>query len=78
MDGADPLPGPGGRATTVAAFDEAMSEEGPSAAACCTRTTGSPWSAGAGRDYHIIYTVADDVLLVVVVALGHRRDVYDR
>jgi len=29
-------------------------------------------------DYRIIYTVADDVLLVVVVTLGHRRDVYDR
>ena len=29
-------------------------------------------------DYRIIYTVADDVLLVVVVTLGHRRDVYER
>lgn len=28
-------------------------------------------------DYRIIYTVEDDVLLVVVVRLGHRRDVYD-
>ncbi|MFP5451918.1 MAG: type II toxin-antitoxin system RelE family toxin [Thermoleophilia bacterium] len=28
-------------------------------------------------DYRIIYTVTDDVLLVVV-ALGHRREVYDR
>lgn len=27
-------------------------------------------------DYRIIYTVNDDVLLVVVVALGHRREVY--
>jgi len=27
-------------------------------------------------DYRIIYTVQDDVLLVVVVTLGHRRDVY--
>lgn len=27
-------------------------------------------------DYRIIYTVEDEVLLVVVVALGHRRDVY--
>ena len=26
-------------------------------------------------DYRIIYTVADDVLLVVVVTLGHRRSV---
>ncbi len=29
-------------------------------------------------DYRIIYTVADDVLLVVVVTLGHRGEVYDR
>jgi len=29
-------------------------------------------------DHRIIYTVADDVLLVVVVTLGHRREVYGR
>ena len=29
-------------------------------------------------DYRIIYTIDDDVLLVVVVTPGHRRDVYDR
>ncbi len=29
-------------------------------------------------DYRIIYTIEDDVLVVVVVRLGHRRDVYDR
>lgn len=28
-------------------------------------------------DYRIIYTVHDDVLLIVVVRLEHRRDVYD-
>jgi len=28
-------------------------------------------------DYRVIYTVEDDVLLVVVVRLGHRRDVYE-
>ncbi|MCO5314854.1 MAG: hypothetical protein M9938_01620 [Solirubrobacterales bacterium] len=28
--------------------------------------------------YRVIYTVKDDVLLVVVVTPGHRRDVYDR
>lgn len=28
--------------------------------------------------YRIIYTIEDDVLLVVVVSLGHRSDVYDR
>lgn len=29
-------------------------------------------------DYRIIYTVHDQILLVVVVTLGHRRAVYDR
>lgn len=29
-------------------------------------------------DCRIIYTVEDDVLLVVVVTLGHRREIYDR
>lgn len=29
-------------------------------------------------DYRILYTGTDDVLLVVVVTLGHRREVYDR
>lgn len=29
-------------------------------------------------NYRIIYTVHDDVLLIVVVTLGHRKDVYDR
>jgi mRNA interferase RelE/StbE len=29
-------------------------------------------------DYRIIYTIQDEVLLIVVVAVGHRREVYDR
>lgn len=29
-------------------------------------------------DYRIIYIVNDTVLIVVVVAIGHRRDVYER
>ncbi|HEY0951778.1 type II toxin-antitoxin system RelE/ParE family toxin [Nocardioides sp.] len=29
-------------------------------------------------DYRLLYTVQDDVLIVVVIRLGHRRDVYDR
>ncbi len=29
-------------------------------------------------NYRIIYTVHDDVLLIVVVRLGHRSDVYDQ
>lgn len=29
-------------------------------------------------NYRIVYTIQDDVLLVVVVTLGHRREVYER
>ena len=29
-------------------------------------------------DYRIIYMVRDDALLIVVVTVGHRREVYDR
>lgn len=29
-------------------------------------------------DYRVLYRIEDDVLLVVVLRLGHRRDVYDR
>ena len=29
-------------------------------------------------DYRVIYNIDDDVLVVVVVRLGHRRQVYDR
>ena len=35
------------------------------------------WRVRVG-DYRVIYTIEDDVLLVVVVTLGHRRDIYDR
>jgi mRNA interferase RelE/StbE len=35
------------------------------------------WRVRVG-DYRIIYTLHDDVLLVVVVTVGHRREVYDR
>ena len=33
------------------------------------------WSVRTG-DYRILYRVEDDVLTVVVVAAGHRRDIY--
>jgi mRNA interferase RelE/StbE len=29
-------------------------------------------------DYRLIYTIQDDVLTVLVVTVGHRRDVYRR
>jgi len=35
------------------------------------------WRVRVG-DYRIIYAVQDDILLVVVVTLGHRREIYER
>lgn len=29
-------------------------------------------------NYRVVYAIEDDKLLVIVVTLGHRRDVYDR
>jgi mRNA interferase RelE/StbE len=42
------------------------------------RLRGRPGLRVRVGDYRIIYTVEDAVLLVVVVTLAHRRDVYDR
>lgn len=42
----------------------------------CTRLSGrEAYRVRQGR-YRIVYTVADDVLVVEVVKVGHRRDVY--
>ncbi len=35
------------------------------------------WRVRTG-DHRIVYQVRDDVLLVLVVAVGHRRDIYQR
>lgn len=40
------------------------------------RLQGRPGYRVRTGDYQVIYTITDEVLLVVVVALGHRRDVY--
>jgi mRNA interferase RelE/StbE len=38
--------------------------------------TGRPaWRVRVG-DHRVIYTIEDDCLVVVVVTIGHRRDVY--
>ncbi len=35
------------------------------------------WRVRTG-DYRVVYEIHDSVLLVLVVAVGHRRDIYDR
>ncbi len=39
---------------------------------------GRPGLRVRSGDYRIIYAVEDDVLLIVVVTLGHQRDVNER
>lgn len=43
-----------------------------------TALVGRPGFRVRVGDYRMVYTIQDDVLLVVVVTLGHRSDVYDR
>ena len=35
------------------------------------------WHVRTG-DYRIVYEIHDNVLLILVVAVGHRRDIHDR
>lgn len=35
------------------------------------------WRVRTG-DYRVIYQIHDDVLVVLVVAVGHRREIYER
>lgn len=35
------------------------------------------WRVRTG-DYRVVYQIHDDRLLVLVVAVGHRRSIYDR
>ena len=37
----------------------------------------SEWRVRTG-DYRIVYEIHDNVLLILVVAVGHRRDIHDR
>lgn len=42
----------------------------------CTKVSGQDAYRVRQGEYRIVYTVADDVLTVEVVKVGHRRDVY--
>lgn len=42
------------------------------------KLTGRPeWRVRSG-DYRVLYRIQDDVLTVVVVHAGHRRDIYEK
>jgi mRNA interferase RelE/StbE len=47
----------------------------PRPAGCVKLTGMALWRIRVG-DYRVIYEIRDDVLLVLVIEIGHRREVY--
>ncbi|MFM7344799.1 MAG: type II toxin-antitoxin system RelE family toxin [Tagaea sp.] len=55
------------------AIDELSAEPRPPG---CEKLSGRPgWRIRVG-DYRVIYEIRDDALLVLVIEIGHRREVY--
>lgn len=67
---------PDARRRVQAAVELLADQPRPSAAKKLVGGDGE-WRVRTG-DYRIIYEIGDDVLLVLVVAVGHRRDHYQR
>lgn len=67
---------PAARRRVQAAIELLADQPRPSGA---TKLVGGDceWRVRTG-DYRIVYEVHDDVLLVLVVAVGHWRDIYQR
>jgi mRNA interferase RelE/StbE len=67
---------PSARRRIQAAIELLADDPRPSRA---TRLVGGEgeWRVRTG-DYRVIYDVRDQILLVIVVAVGHRREVYRR
>lgn len=60
----------------VQAAIELLAEE-PRPPAAKKLTARPEWRVRTG-DYRVLYRIEDDVLTVVVVAAGHRREIYER
>ena len=60
----------------IQAVVELLAEE-PRPPAAKKLTARPEWRVRTG-DYRVLYRIDDDVLTVVIVRAGHRRDVYDR
>jgi mRNA interferase RelE/StbE len=65
---------PEGVRTTIAKVIDSLADNPKPAGAL--QLKGTDFLRVRVRDYRVIYEVQDDVLLVLVVRLGHRRDVY--
>ncbi len=64
------------RRRVQAAIELLATQPRPSAARKLVGGDGE-WRVRTG-DYRIVYEIHDTVLLVLVVAVGHRRDIYER
>jgi mRNA interferase RelE/StbE len=65
---------PKGVRRTIAQVIDALAENPrPSGA---VQLKGTDFMRVRVRDYRVVYEVRDDVLLVLVVRIGHRRDIY--
>lgn len=60
----------------VQAVIELLSEN-PRPPAATRLTARREWRVRTG-DYRVLYRIDDDILTIVVVRAGHRRDVYER
>ncbi len=67
---------PAARRRVQAAIELLADEPRPSGAKKLVGGEGE-WRVRTG-DYRIVYKINDNILLVLVVALGHRRDIYRR
>jgi len=65
---------PAARRRIQAAIELLADQPRPSAAKKLVGGDGE-WRVRTG-DYRIVYEIRDEVLLVLVVAVGHRRDIY--
>ena len=65
---------PAGRRRAQAAIELLAGQPRPSGAKKFVGGAGE-WRVRTG-DYRIVYEIHDDVLLVLVVAVGHRREIY--
>ena len=66
----------GAQRRVQAAIELLASEPRPSGAKKLVGGDGE-WRVRSG-DYRVVYGIHDNVLLVLVVAVGHRRDIYER
>lgn len=67
---------PAARRRVQAAIELLADQPRPSSAKKLVGGTGE-WRVRTG-DYRIVYEIHEEVLLVLVIAVGHRRDVYQR